>query len=228
MNWHKRLTQAREAKELKKSAFAKLVGVSAPTVTDWENGNTKMIEGANLMKVCSTLSITPEWLLHGVDSIADLLPGAMRVVIADDEDHNENSYQIPMVKLRLQAGLTGFQTEPDRRDGGTMGIPKSWTDRKEYDPTRLIAIRVKGESMEPTLYEDDIVVINLDEKSPVDNAVFAINYDGEAVVKRMSRDVGQWWLMSDNADQRRFYRRACNGSDCIIIGRVVRREGDHF
>ncbi len=228
MNWHKRLTQAREAKEIKKSAFAKLVGVSAPTVTEWENGNTRMIEGANLMKVCSALGITPEWLLHGVDSITDLLPGAMRVVISDDSEPSENTYQIPMVQLRLQAGVTGFQTEPDRRDGGTMAISKSWADRKEYNPSRLIAIRVKGESMEPTLHEDDIVVINLDAKSPVDNGIFAVNYDGEAVVKRMSRDLGQWWLMSDNFDQRKFYRRACKENECIIIGRVVRREGDHF
>ncbi len=228
MNWHKRLTQAREAKGIKKSAFARMIGVSAPTVTDWENGNTKMIEGSNLMKVCSALEITPEYLLHGVNSITDLLPGAMRVVAKDDSQISEHEYRIPMVQLKLQAGVTGFQTEPDRREGGTMGISKSWADRKEYNPARLIAIRVKGESMEPTLYEDDIVVINLDARSPIDNGIFAVNYDGEAVVKRMSRDMGQWWLMSDNADQRKFYRRACKETECIIVGRVVRREGDHF
>jgi transcriptional regulator with XRE-family HTH domain len=68
MNWHKRLTAAREAKGIKKSAFAKLVGVSAPTVTDWENGDTKMIEGANLIKVCDILGIAPEQLIYGKDS----------------------------------------------------------------------------------------------------------------------------------------------------------------
>lgn len=228
MNWHTRLTQAREAKGLKKSAFAKLVEVSPPTVTDWENGNTKMIEGANLMKVCSALSITPEWLLHGVDSITELFPGAMRVVVRDDTDPIDSEYRVPMVKLKLQAGVTGYRTEPESLDDATKGLSKRWVDGKNYDPRRLLAIRVKGESMEPTLYENDVVVINLDQTVPVDNGVFAVNYDGEAVVKRMSRDMGQWWLMSDNADQRRFYRRACKGSECIIIGRIVRREGDHF
>lgn len=82
--------------------------------------------------------------------------------------------------------------------------------------------------MEPTFYEGDIVVVNLLDKTPVDNAVFAVNYDGEAVVKRLSRDAGMWWLMSDNPDQRRYYRRACQGNSCIIIGRIVRREGEHF
>ncbi|WGG48945.1 XRE family transcriptional regulator [Rugamonas sp. DEMB1] len=224
MNWHTRLTQAREAKGLKKSAFARLVGVSPPTVTDWENGDTKMIVGANLIKVCAVLDVAPDWLMHGVEDVLEFFPGAQRVAIAD----SSNSYQIPKVKLRLQAGINGIQTESDGMDGETQGISRSWVSRKGFDPTQLIAIQVKGESMEPTFYEGDTVVINLADKSPHDNAVYAINYGGEAVVKRMSRDAGQWWLMSDNSDQRKFYRRLCNGAECIIIGRIVRREGDHF
>jgi transcriptional regulator with XRE-family HTH domain len=66
MNWHTRLTQARTAKGIGKSAFAKLVGVSAPTITQWENGDTKKIEGSNLVTVCRVLGITPEWLLSGI------------------------------------------------------------------------------------------------------------------------------------------------------------------
>ncbi|WP_257638201.1 LexA family transcriptional regulator [Janthinobacterium sp. UMAB-56] len=226
MNWHKRLTQAREEKGIKKSAFAKLVGVSPPTVTDWENGETKMIEGANLVKVCSALGISPEWLLDGVTSITDLVPDSMRVVLADGLQ--KNYYDIPLVTLRLQAGITGFQTDVDSSEGSSIPIPKFWADRRAYNPNRLLAIKVKGQSMEPTLFEDDIVFINLDDKAPADNAVFAVNYDGEAVVKRMSRDAGQWWLMSDNSDQRKYYRRACRGAECIVIGRIVRRESENF
>lgn len=91
MNWHKRLTLAREAKKIKKSAFAKLVGVSAPTVTDWENGETKMIEGANLVKVCHALGITPKWLIDGKvppepDESIGVTKGKMGGVIEVDGD----------------------------------------------------------------------------------------------------------------------------------------------
>lgn len=164
-----------------------------------------------------------------IDDDADLrflFPGARPVAVVEDSELSQ--YRIPRVELRLQAGVTGFQAEPDRRDGGTMGLSRSWVDRKGYDPAKLLSIQVRGESMEPTFYEDDIVVLNLADTKPVDNGVFAVNYNGEAVIKRMSRDAGQWWLMSDNPDQRKFYRRVCQGVECIIIGRVVRREGDHF
>jgi phage repressor protein C with HTH and peptisase S24 domain len=157
---------------------------------------------------------------------AEIFPGAMPVVsMESDADYY---YQIPLVKLRLQAGMQGVRTEPDFQSGGKKSVPRDWVDREGLDPARLVAIQVKGESMEPTLYEGDTIVINLADTKLVDNAIYAVNYEGEAVVKRIARDVGQWWLMSDNADQRKFHRRACRGGECIVVGRVVRREGSRF
>jgi len=157
---------------------------------------------------------------------ATIFPGARPIRVEDE--NSPHLHPIPKVTLKLQAGVTGFETEPDMRDGGTLGISRSWIERKGYNPKDLVAIQVRGESMEPTFYEDDTVVINLADTKLTDNGVYAVNYEGEAVVKRLSRDAGQWWLMSDNPDQRKYFRRACQGNRCIIVGRVVRREGDNF
>lgn len=68
-DWKTRLRQAREAKGLNKTRFAREVGVSNPTVSDWEKstdaGGIKEIAGTNLTKVCTVLGIDPHWLLHG-------------------------------------------------------------------------------------------------------------------------------------------------------------------
>lgn len=230
MNWHNRLTQARLAKNIKKSDFAKRIGVSAPTITQWENGETKKIEGSNLVKVCSVLEITPEWLLNGVGEIraepGAHIPGAIPVMVVDED--SPGIVRIPLGTVKLRAGVNGVIIDPDRRDGGSIGLSLNWIHRKGYDPEQLIAMPVTGDSMAPTICEGDLVVVNKADKRLVDNAVYAINYEGEPVVKRMARDAGQWWMMSDNPDQRRYFRRACHGQDCIIIGRVVRREGDQF
>jgi hypothetical protein len=156
-----------------------------------------------------------------------LPPGSfMRVEAVDSDDPRLTI--IPKVRLRLTAGISGFEVEPEPYDGSTTTVPTDWIERRGYHRDNLIAIRVRGESMEPTFYEDDLVVINTADKSPVDGAVFAINYEGEPVVKRMSRDAGQWWLTSDNADQRKYHRKSCRGETCIIIGRVVRKETERF
>lgn len=161
------------------------------------------------------------------DPTHGLPPGTfMRVRAADEDD--PSLVQIPKVKLRLSAGLSGFEVEPESYDGSTTTVPTDWMQRRGFSREQLFAIRVRGESMEPTFYEDDLVVINTADKKPVDGGVYAINYEGEPVVKRMERDAGEWWLKSDNLDQRKFSRKICRGGDCIIIGKVVRKESERF
>jgi phage repressor protein C with HTH and peptisase S24 domain len=150
----------------------------------------------------------------------------MRVRVVDDDD--AEFVRIPLVKLCLSAGITSFQTEPDVSDGTTLSLSAAWVERNNFNTAHLIAIRVKGGSMEPTIYEGDTVVIHTADKRPVDGAVFAVNYEGESVIKRFSRDAGEWWLTSDNSDQRRYPRKICRGDSCLIIGRIVRKESDRI
>jgi phage repressor protein C with HTH and peptisase S24 domain len=234
--WKLRLKTAREAKSFKKTAFAKLVGVSNATATDWEkasgDGGIKEITGPRLTKICEVLEITPRWLLSGIEPQVghDFMPPDPRAYRPVTVAHMDGPgvTTIKKVRLRLSAGITGFQTDQENVDGNELLVSTQWVQRNKYDPERLVAIRVKGESMEPTLHEDDIVVINVADKKPVDGAVFAVNYEGEAVVKRFSRDAGDWWLTSDNPDQRKHHRKICRGDACIIVGRVVRKESDRI
>lgn len=208
-------------------AISKVAGVS-PTAAGYWFSDTNGLKAEQARRVAAFLDVDPVWLESGIGD-ADQLPaisGARGVVVADEE--SPAICLIPKVRLRLQAGLTGFQTQVDNSEGGVLAVPRAWIEKRGYDVRQLLAIDVKGESMEPTFYAGDTVVVNTADKKPVDNGVYAINYEGESVVKRMSRDAGQWWLLSDNADQRKFYRRACSHGDCIVIGRVVRREGEHF
>jgi phage repressor protein C with HTH and peptisase S24 domain len=203
-------------------------GHTKANISHWETEK----HGPSLQQLLAIAKITGKSLpaaiidgLRGTDP-TQLLPGAMRVVVPEAND--DSFVQVPMVKLRLSAGVTGFQTEPEQHDGGTVGMRRDWVERKGLNPAKLIAILVKGESMEPTLYEDDIVVINTADRKPAVGEVFAVNFNGEPVVKRMQKDGGRWWLASDNPDQRTYYRRACEGESCLIIGRVVRKESDRI
>ena len=203
-------------------------GHTKANISHWETEK----HSPNLQQMLAIAKVTGKSLpavliegLRGSDPV-ELFPGAMRVVVADAND--TTFIQVPMVKLRLSAGVTGFQTEPEEHDGGTVGMRRDWVERKRLNPASLIAILVKGESMEPTLYEDDIVVINTADKKPAVVEVSAVNFDGEPVVKRMQKDGERWWLASDNPDQRTYYRRACESDTCLIIGRVVRKESDRI
>lgn len=215
--------------KVSKRRLAEEAGVSPPAVNYWY-ADTNGIQAPAARRLARFLQVDPVWLEKGEGSPDRLahheIEGARQVVAVDHDD--PDFVQIPMVRLRLSAGVTGFQTEQDRREGNTLGMRRNWVERTGLNPASLIAIKVKGESMEPSLYEDDIVVLNTADTRPVDGAVFAVNYEGEAVVKRFARDAGDWWLTSDSPDQRKHHRKVCRGDACIIIGRVVRKESDRI
>lgn len=65
MNWNERIKQRREEKGLKPAAFAKLLGVSGASISDWESGVIKQISGKHLVRAAAVLGVTPEWIMTG-------------------------------------------------------------------------------------------------------------------------------------------------------------------
>ncbi|MDY7537660.1 helix-turn-helix transcriptional regulator [Undibacterium sp. RTI2.1] len=65
MSWNQRLTIARTNAQIKKSDFAKRVGVSAATVTDWEAGDIKKLDAEKMIRICQILGVSAEWLVTG-------------------------------------------------------------------------------------------------------------------------------------------------------------------
>ncbi|WP_313632522.1 LexA family transcriptional regulator [Massilia timonae] len=231
-----RIKLAMEQAGVSQVELARACGVKPPSVHGWLSGKSKFLRGENLLQAARALKVNQDWLATGTGpmnasddasaSTATIPPGFMRVEAVGSDD--PRLVHIPKVKLRLSAGISGFEVEPERFDGSTTTVPRDWMDRQGLNRDSLIAIRVRGESMEPLLYEDDLVVINTADKRLADGGVFAVNYEGEPIVKRLSRDAGRWWLTSDNPDQRKFHRKVCEGDGCIVIGRVVRRESERF
>lgn len=191
-------------------------------ITNWKSRGAPSKEAVAIAQV---LDMSTDQLL-GLSYDPGAIPGAMRVIVAEPGD--PNFYFIKKVKLQLRAGVTGFQTIPDIYDGDTFSLRKNWVDRNKMNPNTLMALTVAGESMEPNLYDGDIVVIDTADTSMRDGVVYAFNYDGESVIKRLVRERGDWWLFSDNPDQARHRPKGCRSGDCGIIGRVVKRETDHI
>ena len=213
------------------AALARASGIPQPTINRILKGTGKKGPETNtLQRLAAACNVNFRWLHEGVgprerskaEEDPAEFPGAMRVV--SREATHQATISIRKVELKLSAGITGYQTEPDRRDGGMWELPRRWIEKEGLTPERLLAIDVKGESMEPTLYAGDVVVINTADSKPVNGLVYAINYEGEAVIKRLVREGGQWYLVSDNPSPQ-FPKRMCHGSEWSVVGRVVRREG---
>ncbi|MBL8248211.1 MAG: helix-turn-helix domain-containing protein [Candidatus Competibacter sp.] len=77
------------------------VFVSRPAVTQWETGETKTLEGENLVRVAGALGVTTEWLLYGTG----LGPGESRPIrtmkVSAGDDVVEVSEEVLQLVLSL-------------------------------------------------------------------------------------------------------------------------------
>ena len=112
--WHDRLKFAREQAELRPTDVAKGVGVSNATVSDWESGEIKKLEGENLIKVCEFLNISPSWLLFNKGEM-------MQISLSDDDLRALEINRSLGVKERRAWYRTGNSlAEPDEGTNGNQ------------------------------------------------------------------------------------------------------------
>ena len=122
--------------------------------------------------------------------------------------------------FKLSAGVSGYEIEYENGESDPIFMSHNWFEKNNFRPGKLIAISVQGRSMEPKMYDGDLVIVNTESTTPKDGVVFTINYEGEMVIKRMKRDSGKWFLASDNPDKVRFGDKLCT-ENCFLLGEVV-------
>jgi phage repressor protein C with HTH and peptisase S24 domain len=215
-----RIRQLREKAGLSQSDLAIKAGVSQGTISQLEkNPNQKT---KHLVAIARALDASVDWLEKGTGPIERQRKTA---ITPDDSDE---FIAIRKVVFRISAGVAGFAVDfLDNGDGAPLFFQKTWFATRGYDPDDLYAIKVRGASMEPSLADGDTVVVNTEDKTPMDGEVFAANYDGELVVKRLVRDAGEWWLSSDNRDERRYPRKRCD-EHTFILGRIVHKQSERI
>jgi len=142
-------------------------------------------------------------------------------------DRAENYAHIPLHSACLSAGNGTVNTTEEIV--GALAFRRDWLRKMSVDPSRAALARAFGDSMEPSIFDGDMLLIDLAQTSPPSlskgdrgarrSPVFALLDDGEAKVKRIHRaDAHLAVLMSDNPDYPPTYART---ETLKIIGKVV-------
>lgn len=210
--------------------LARELNVLEQNITNWKSrGVPKNI----ILHLSEKWKIRASWFTSGIGNMSDEnvnneYANADDKLVAQpiDLENNPNYPAIRKVNLKLSAGIVGFSIDYDLEDKTPVVMRKEWFEKRGYNSTKLLAIKTKGDSMIPGINDGDTVVINTDDTQPKDGDVFAVNYEGELLIKRLIRDSGVWWLCSDNPDQRRHPRKKCEGDMCIIIGKIVHKQSE--
>lgn len=208
------------------SAFADAIGKSPAQVSQWlsEGARGRHLSPTSARQIEKTLGIAHGWMDQPdapENPWIDTLPYG-------DEPDTDVYVEIKRVSLRLSAGISGFAVDHcDDSDAASLWFRRAWLARRGLNPIKLLALDVQGMSMYPGLKPGDTVLVNTASTEMKDGKVFAVNYEGEAVIKRLVRDAGQWWLVSDNPDQATYPRKLCD-EHSIIVGQVVHKQSEEI
>jgi phage repressor protein C with HTH and peptisase S24 domain len=146
-----------------------------------------------------------------------------------DEPELDGSYAyIPQYDAKAAAGLGSENPHVEIRS--TLAFKRNWLRSKGVKPEHLIVIYADGQSMQPTINDQDVLLVDRSKVDPVDRSVFVLSSAEGAIVKRLIQSpIGTWTLRSDNEDKAehpdRYFLRS-DGNEHRIIGQVIWRGGD--
>ncbi|WP_324042785.1 S24 family peptidase [Aeromonas caviae] len=104
---------------------------------------------------------------------------------------------IPGYRVQVSAGhgsLTQGELEPCRH----LAFRRKWLRWRGFDEKELAIVWSKGDSMEPTISNNDTLVVHLGRTRPVDGHIYVVRNDDQLWVKRLQVLPSAWLLLSDN------------------------------
>lgn len=218
------------AKEIKgkegQTTVSLLLDESPQTLNNWE---ARGISNRGAIAAQTKIGCSASWLRTGEGEMRPSAPESTqkKAINYEASSPGENRLPIRRALFKLSAGVSGYEVEYEDGESDPIFMGKRWFESNRYKPERLIAIKVSGRSMEPSLHDGDLVIVNTDDTTLKDGEVFAANFEGELVIKRLKRESGNWYLSSDNQDKIRFSDKLCS-EGCGLIGRIVYKQSEHI
>lgn len=143
-----------------------------------------------------------------------------------EELPKESTVLITRIDVELSAGNGREAWHIEEKE--PLPFQADYIRRLDSKPKDLVAVKVRGDSMEPRLFDGDSVAIDrADTRVPADGKVFALVYANELLVKRLFRmPDGGLKIVSDNHER---YDPIIVPADKVehvtVIGRVRYRSG---
>ena len=161
-------------KGLKQKDFCSLIGISQGNISKIERG---MVPDPNiLLRISEYGNTTIEYLLTGEDS------GPQEVIGFHKKHLPEGISLINKVK---GPGSAGHGAMADDQVDIQLAFRDEWLD-KYGGPKNLFAILIEGDSMEPTLFNNDIVVVNRNEQQiHPGGGIYSLVWQGKRMIKRL-------------------------------------------
>ncbi len=166
-------------------------------------------------KVAKNYRISADWLFFGIEPMQLEEQKDKRICVDETE-----LVMVPLVQARLAAGSGSFETSGEVY--GRYAFRNEFLSRRG-NPSRMVLMRVAGDSMEPEIKNDDTVLIDQSQKDPSPGQVYAVGVEDMVYLKMIDASPGTMLLKSYNPDYPPIAvdTRGDHADGVRIIGHVV-------
>jgi len=221
-----------KGREWNQKRLARESGLSENTISFIKNEKTEP-DTATIRKIAEALGITVAQFWQGPECMERAEPGRERVVGPDDSEFARIPYLnhprepvegeevfLPHYRISASAGGGILATEPEIDEDLPFKIV--WIRRRlKTSPGNLFLIDVRGDSMEPTLYDGDTVLVDRSKNTLRSDGIYVFREGDELFIKRIERQLGGKILIkSDNPRYEPYYFDPVDGEK-TVFGKVV-------
>lgn len=210
--------------------LAKIAKVTPKACSKWLNGES-MPGGAKMLALANALSVRVEWLEYGRGEMREAASAhAVDRVPPRGFDLADDKNYTGVLQLTARGSTGDGEDNSHVEIRGVMAFKSEWLRANKLNQRHLDVIYANGHSMEPTINDGDVLLIDESKIEPKDGQIFALQSESKGtIVKRLVKsDFDGWIIRSDNPDKARYGDETLRDgeiNEVRIIGRVVWRGG---
>lgn len=190
--------------------LARIAGIPRRTLENYLSGKSEP-KATAIAHIAHAANVSADWLLTGVGP-ADTASESSAV--------DRSLIDVPRYDLALSAGPGSFVDRAEHLDSIPFP-PEFFTRRLGRKPDAMVIVETRGDSMQPTISDRDLVMIDTADHN-MTGAIWAFTYDDSVFVKRINVLPDALEIRSDNArDYPSFTIDGPKLDRLHLIGRVV-------
>lgn len=184
-----------------------VAGVTDEAVARWRDGQSRApFDG--IVQLCLASNLSIEWMATGKgprDSTSAIIHGddvdnreVLTMQIQDSAALAGNS-MVMLPRLDVEAAAGAGAVVASEYVAEMIAFSAEWLRERHITPRTARILTARGDSMEPTIRDGDLLIVDTAIETAVDNGIYCIAYNGVLLVKRlfMVRD-GGLVISSDN------------------------------
>ena len=176
-----RIRKIEELFRLKSKDFAEILRISQSHVSEIESGKAQ--PSKSLIRAISfAFGISEKWLVTGEGPIFEGVPLGMFALV-------------PRYSIKVSGGVGHEVIETKIEE--IYAFRKDWL-KKKGNPNQMVLVKASGDSMEPTICDGDLVLVDRERTTIRNERIYVIRIENQYIVKRLRTTGNKIEVLSDN------------------------------